>query len=212
MKQLKQWWQATRISRGLALFAICTASMLIGSCSKNENKTETGQLLEVYDVHGSEATARLTVNGKVLFTTSVYIGKNGLGKEGEGDAKTPTGTLRVLSAFGVKPNPGTKIPYINVTSSTYACDDNCEYYNQIIDTAAVHHQCGGEDMFHTVPEYDYGIATDFNKECIWPKGSAIFIHCKGHKTWTGGCIALDEERMVELLKNCDKSLVITISD
>ena len=67
-------------------------------------------------------------------------------------------------------------------------------------------------MFHTVPEYNYGIATDFNKECIWPKGSAIFIHCKGHKTWTGGCIALDEERMVELLKNCDKSLIITISD
>ena len=212
MKQLKQWGQVTRISRGLALLAICTASMLTSSCSKNENKIESQQLLEVYGVHGSEATARLTVNGKVLFTTGVYIGKNGLGKEGEGDAKTPTGTLRVQSAFGVKPNPGTKIPYINVTSSIYACDDNCEYYNQIIDTAAVHHKCGGEDMFHTVPEYNHGIATDFNKECIWPKGSAIFIHCKGHKTWTGGCIALDEERMVELLKNCDKSLIITISD
>ena len=169
MKQLKQWGQVTRISRGLALLAICTASMLTSSCSKNENKIESQQLLEVYGVHGSEATARLTVNGKVLFTTGVYIGKNGLGKEGEGDAKTPTGTLRVQSAFG-------------------------------------------EDMFHTVPEYNYGIATDFNKECIWPKGSAIFIHCKGHKTWTGGCIALDEERMVELLKNCDKSLIITISD
>ena len=128
--------------------------MLIGSCSKNENKTETGQLLEIYDVHGSEATARLTVNGKVLFTTSVYIGKNGLGKEGEGDAKTPTGTLRVLSAFGVKPNPGTKIPYINVTSSIYACDDNCEYYNQIIDKVGIRHPGDGARLEKIVAAKD----------------------------------------------------------
>ncbi|MBP5387255.1 MAG: L,D-transpeptidase family protein [Prevotella sp.] len=195
-----------------AILTISSAIMLTTSCFNGGNAAKKGQLLEVYDVHGCEATARLTVNGKVLFTTSVYIGKNGIGKEGEGDAKTPIGKMHVLKAFGVKPNPGTSIPYIDVTTSIYACDDQCEYYNQIIDTAMVHHKCGGEDMFHTVPEYYYGIATDFNKDCVWPKGSNIFIHCKGHKTWTGGCIALDEERMVELLKNSDQSLVITVSE
>ncbi len=69
-----------------------------------------GQLLEIYDVHGSEGTARLTVDGKVLFTTTVYVGKNGLGKTGEGDSKTPIGTMHVLSAFGIKSNPGTSMP------------------------------------------------------------------------------------------------------
>ena len=57
--------------------------------------------------------ARLTVDGKVLFVTDVYVGKNGLGKKGEGAAKTPVGTLRPLNAFGIKPNPGTTMPYID---------------------------------------------------------------------------------------------------
>ena len=202
MKQKKLIWMCA------AILTICGYA----SCGHEDNSNrQKGQLLEVYDVHGSEATARLTIDGKEIFTTSVYIGKNGIGKTGEGDAKTPTGTLRPLTAFGVKTNPGTKMPYIDVTPSIFACDEDCQYYNQIVDTAKVHHYgCKGEDMFHTVPEYNYGIATDFNKECAYPKGSAIFIHCKGAKVWTGGCIAFDEDKMVEILRRCDTSLVVTV--
>ena len=171
-----------------------------------------GQLLEVFDVQGSAGKARLTVGGKVLFTTDVFVGKNGLGKTGEGDGKTPVGTLRPLSAFGIKPNPGTTMPYIDVKPTTYACDEDCEYYNKIIDTAETNHQCKGEEMYSYQPQYNYGIATDFNKACVYPKGSAIFVHVKGTKTYTGGCIAFDEDRMVEILKNCDMSLVITVKE
>ena len=179
---------------------------------KKIDPAEYGQLLEVYDVQGSAGKARLTVNGKVLFVTDVFVGKNGLGKTGEGDGKTPIGTLHPLTAFGVKPNPGTTMPYIDVKPTTYACDENCEYYNQIIDTAETKHDCKGEEMYSYQPQYNYGIATDFNKECIYPNGSAIFIHVKGTKTYTGGCIAFDEDRMVEILKNCDMSLVIIIKE
>ena len=208
MKRTIQWVLAATLTSGL--------SVSVNSCTNNIDNSvvsqEHGQLLEVYDVHGSEGKARLTVNGKVLFVTDVYVGKNGLGKTGEGDGKTPVGTLHPLSAFGIKPNPGTTMPYIDVTPTTYACDDNCEYYNQIIDTAAVHHKCGGEEMYSYQPQYNYGIATDFNKECIYPKGSAIFIHVKGSKPYTGGCISFDEERMIEILRNCDMSLVVTVRE
>ena len=130
-----------------------------------EDKTASkGQLLEVFDVQGSVGKARLTIDGKELFTTKAYVGKNGLGKTREGDNKTPVGTFHVLKAFGVKPNPGTTIPYINVTPSVFACDENCKYYNKIIDTAVEHHKCKGEDMYHLVPQYNYGLATDFNHE------------------------------------------------
>ena len=203
MKKLFQW--------ALAAALICGASVFT-SCSKEDNPTQKGQLLEIYDVQGSAGKARLTVDGKVLFTTDVYVGKNGLGKTGEGDGKTPLGTLRPLSAFGIKPNPGTTMPYIDVKPSTYACDEDCEYYNKIIDTAETNHQCTGEEMYSYQPQYNYGIATDFNKACVYPKGSAIFIHVKGTKTYTGGCIAFDEDRMVEILKNCDMSLVITVKE
>lgn len=169
------------------------------------------QLLEVFDVHGSSAKARLSINGKVVFVTDVYIGKDGVGKTTEKDALTPTDTLHIVKAFGVKPNPGTTIPYINVTPSTFACDEDCQYYNQIIDTTSVHHYgCKGEDMYHIVPEYNYGIVTDYNKECIYPNGSNIFIHCKGSKPYTSGCIAFDDNKMIEILRHCNTSLKIIV--
>lgn len=188
------------------LCAFLVTAALFGACTKQ------GQLLEIYDVDGSSATARLTIDGKEIFKTQVYIGKNGIGKTREGDGKTPTGTLHVKSAFGVLPNPGTTLPYINITPSTFACDEDCEYYNHIIDTAQTHHQCMGEDMYNLVPYYNYGITTDYNEECDHQKGSNIFLHCKGPKDNTGGCIAFDEERMIEILTNCDASLVVTIRE
>ena len=180
------------------LFLLFVVALLVNACdNKDDDTNSTEQVLEVYDVNGSSATAKLTVNGKVLFTTSVYIGKNGVEKTGEGDAKTPSGTMHITGAFGVKENPGTKINYLTITPSIFACDDDCEFYNQIIDTAAVHHNCKGEDMYHIVPQYN-------------PNGSNIFIHCKGPKTYTGGCIAFDEDKMIEILRNCDEKLIVKV--
>ena len=206
MKQKKLWLLA-------AILILCGVYVMTSCGSNDDNAAAKGQLLEVFDVRGSEAKARLTIDGKEIFTTDVYIGKNGIGKTGEGDAKTPTGTLHVMKAFGVKPNPGTAIPYIDVTTSIFACDEEGPYYNQVIDTAAVHHYgCKGEDMYHTVPQYNYGLTTDFYLSCEWPKGSNIFIHCKGPKSYTGGCIALDEDKMIEILRRCDLSLVVTVRE
>jgi L,D-peptidoglycan transpeptidase YkuD (ErfK/YbiS/YcfS/YnhG family) len=102
MKKMMQWVFAATLVCGISVFT---------ACSNNDDPvTVKGQLLEVYDVQGSAGKARLTVDGKVLFVTDVFVGKNGLGKTGEGDGKTPIGTLHPLSAFGVKPNPGTKMP------------------------------------------------------------------------------------------------------
>ncbi|MBP3774411.1 MAG: L,D-transpeptidase family protein [Bacteroidaceae bacterium] len=202
---IKLWMMAAILTLCTSVFTCCT--------SNEDNPATKGQLLEVYDVNGSEAKARLTINGRKIFTTDVYVGKNGIGKASESDTKTPTGTLHVLRAFGVKPNPGTAIPYIDVTPSVFACDEEGPYYNQVIDTAAVHHYgCKGEDMYHIVPQYNYGLTTDYNSECVWPEGSNIFIHCKGPRPYTGGCIAFDEDKMIEILRRCDLSLVITVKE
>ena len=210
----------------LAILTFCSA-MALSSCAKKvkegemkgqpqEDKAEDkkGQLLEVYDVKGSEAKARLTIDGKVLFTTPVCIGRNGIGKTAEGDGKTPTGTLHVVKAFGVKAKPeGCRFEYVDVTPTTYACDDDCEWYNQIIDVSKVRHECHGEDMYNIVPQYDYGLTTDYNAECDHSKGSNIFIHCKHtERRFTAGCIAFDEDKMVEILNHCDTSLIIKITD
>ena len=195
-----------------ALFAVA----LLCCTALAQTKTRKGlpaakeRLLEVYNVRGSEATARLVVDGKVVFTTRAYIGKNGIGKTREGDLKTPLGTFHILGAFGVKPNPGTTLRYRRVTSTTFACDEKGPYSNKIIDTAVKNHRCKGEDMYHLVPQYNYGLITDYNKACVYPKGSHIFIHVKGPRPYTGGCIALDEARMVQLLRLADTTLTVVI--
>ena len=139
-----------------------------------------------------------------------FIGKNGLGKTREGDAMTPEGDFGILTAFGILPDPGTAPPWLPVTESIFACDEEGPWYNRIIDTAATHHACKGEDMFHTAPEYDYGLALDYNAEGRYPNGSAIFFHCKGAKTWTGGCVAVDEAFMKRILTTCHPGLRIVI--
>ena len=63
-----QWTFAAALTFcGASVFTSCTDA--IGTV--DNPTTKKGQLLEVYDVKGSTATARLTVDGKVLFTTSV---------------------------------------------------------------------------------------------------------------------------------------------
>ena len=148
----------------------------------------------------------------LVFETEAYIGKYGAGKTKEGDAKTPYGDYGVRCAFGILDDPGTALEYVNVTETTFACDEECEYYNQIIDTASTGHNCAGEEMFIYTPEYNYGIATDYNPGNEWPKGSSIFLHCKGAKVFTGGCVAIDEELMKLVLQYAEPGMRIIIHE
>lgn len=140
------------------------------------------------------------------------VGKAGIGKTAEGDAKTPMQDMGVICGFGIRKNPGTVLDYIDVKPTTFACDEACEYYNKIIDTVESGHDCKGEEMYKFTPEYNYGIATDFNYECVRGAGSAIFIHCKGAKAYTGGCIALDENHMVEVLRYADTGMRVIVGN
>lgn len=174
------------------------------------------QLLMVRYTGGCSAIARFYEKSKynnaweLTLESDVYVGKHGIGKTGEGDAKTPTADIGVRRAFGILPNPGTALDYLDITETTYACDEDCEYYNQIIDSEKTGHQCTGEDMFTYSPEYNYGIESSFNDENKYPDGSAIFIHCKGAKAFTGGCVAFDQEDMEYILKHADKGMRIVI--
>lgn len=141
-----------------------------------------------------------------------YVGKYGIGKTSEGDSKTPNEDLGVLCAFGIRNNPGTALKYIDVKPTTFACDEECEYYNTIVDSAETGHNCKGEEMYRYTPEYNYGIATDFNADCVPSAGSAIFIHCKGAKAFTGGCVAIDETHMTEVLRHADSGMRVVIGD
>ena len=183
--------------------------------------TDARQLLIVECTEGSNALARYYIKNDsgwwLLHRCRAYIGKNGPGKASEGDAKTPFGPLRALRAFGIKPDPGCRLQYIDVTPGTIACDSPGRWYNRIVKPSEYRplmdspaDEPAGEKMWQLSPEYDYGLETDYNKECVYPLGSAIFIHCKGAKTWTGGCVALDKRVMRQILRTADTGLRIYI--
>lgn len=172
------------------------------------NNDEVNQLILVQYTGGSNAEVLMYDKDKsqnnawtLVVKTDAFVGLNGVTEEKqEGDVKTPIGDFGVLEAFGIKSDPGTALEYKDITDTVYACDEEGEYYNQIIDTAEVDHECGGEHMTDYSPEYNYGFNTDYNSEHEYPNGSAIFFHTKGAKAYTGGCVAVDEEEMVKILQ------------
>lgn len=140
-----------------------------------------------------------------------YIGINGLGKRHEGDKKTPEGNFNVTGAFGIKENPGTAFDYLTINSYIIACDEDCEYYNQIIDVRKVGiHK--GEVMMDCAPQYYYGMFIDFNPSNVRGLGSNIFLHCKGYSRYTAGCVALEEPMMLEILTTAKPGFKVCIHE
>jgi L,D-peptidoglycan transpeptidase YkuD (ErfK/YbiS/YcfS/YnhG family) len=185
--------------------------------TKYQNNKKVDQLICVNYISNSNAILNMYIKNKkqknswnLILTTVVFVGKNGIVKQKEGDLKTPIGTFNITKAFGIKENPGTKLKYIKVTKNLYACDENCKYYNQIIDSKKTKHQCKGEHLIDYSPQYNYGLCIDFNSKNIYPKGSNIFIHVKGKKNYTAGCIAVDEESMITILKNATTKTIVCI--
>ena len=182
------------------------------------NDDSVKQIITVQATTGSNAVVKLfekTVEGdRNIWTETLccdaFIGKEGLGKTKEGDNKTPIGDFGIITAFGIKDDPGTSLPYIKADENTYCCGDS-NFYNQMIDISEHPHDCAdGEHIIDYTPEYNYGIFVDYNKEGTPGLGSAIFFHCAGANTYTGGCIAVSEENMLKILKTVDSGARIII--
>ena len=178
-----------------------------------QNDASINQLLFVKYTGGSKAKVILynKDNGKwkKILSCSGEVGKNDIDKQREGDKKTPTGIFNLTHGFGIKKNPGTKVPYVKVNSNLYWCGDQ-NYYNQLIDITEKPHHCTGEHLIDYTQCYAYGMFLDYNKECTLGKGSAIFLHCKGNSGYTAGCVAVSQENMIKILRSVEPGAKICI--
>ncbi len=146
---------------------------------------------------------------KTVWSGEGYVGRNGIGKQKEGDGKTPSGIYTVLQAFGICPDPGSRIPYLQITENHYWCTKG-KYYNRLIDQNRCPLKCAGEHLIEYKDLYDYGLFLDYNKECRQGRGSAIFMHCKGERNSTAGCIAVPKRHMKKIIKRIEKNTKICI--
>ena len=183
---------------------------LLDKYSRNEDVRQV-----VFVKYSKGSKAKVLMYGKTnekwdrILECTGYVGKRGIGKKKEGDKKTPTGVFNLTQAFGIKKNPGTTMPYIDVDENLYWCGDK-KYYNQLVDTRKTTHKCKGEHLADYVPQYNYGIVLDYNQECVYKKGSAIFLHCKGSNAYTAGCIAVSQKNMIKIMKNIEPGAKICI--
>ncbi len=140
-----------------------------------------------------------------ILTCNAYIGHNGYSMPGmrvEGDGTVPCGDFGVTYAMGIKDAPVTSMDYLKFTDDLYWSDNPYVCYNQLV-SINDYPSVTGEHLAGIFPEYNYVLALDFNPECTPGVGSAIFFHCTGAKTYTGGCVAVAEENMLTVMKYFD---------
>ncbi|MCI9593574.1 MAG: L,D-transpeptidase family protein [Lachnospiraceae bacterium] len=171
----------------------------------------------------ANSTAALTgeqkkiVSWKEVFNTNATLGRLGIGKEVEGDEKTPRGYYTLDTAFGTEPDPGNfNVPYLQVHDGHYwVGDSESSYYNQLVDirqTGNVFDKRKSEHL-STIAGigYHYCMSVGYNKTCTPYKGSAIFLHCIEGPV-TAGCIGIPKEDMMALLENIQQPAYILIDD
>lgn len=150
-----------------------------------------------------------------VFSCPALIGKNGAGKQSEGDVKTPLGTWTVGEAYGIKDDPGSKLPFTKVTDDMYWCatGSNAKKYNQLIYASQEPDVDHSEDE-HLIDypiRYAYFLDMGYNKACAPYAGNAIFLHCwLNEDRYTGGCVAVSEESMIKILQTITPGTSVTV--
>ena len=189
----------------------------IGSLGNEKNADQlfvvagVGQTTAYVSMHEKDKDG----NWKTIMTTPGCIGKLGLGKTKEGDAKTPVGEFRFNSAFGIADDPGCAIKYHKVTDDDYWSGDVREgyQYNRMVSIKDFP-DLDTDSSEHIVDydrHYQYCLNISYNEECTPGKGSAIFLHCLGpYKPYTGGCVAIPNADMVTVMKNVKEDCVVVI--
>ena len=205
----------------VAAFDIATAEDSPEFVGKLDQAKDANQLFVVAAI--GKTTAYVSMhqkdedgNWKQILTTPGYIGKEGLDKTKEGDSKTPTGTYHFNYAFGINADPGCKaFEYQQVTDDDYWSGDQREgyHYNEMV-SIKDYPDLNVEDSEHIVEypvHYKYCMNISWNDDGTPGKGSAIFLHCLGpQKPYTGGCVALPEDKVITALQNVDKDCVVVI--
>lgn len=128
----------------------------------------------------------------------------------EGDGKAPAGVFSLGTAFGYEAQllPGSRMPYVHLTSSMECVDDSgSRHYNRIVDRQAIHAPDwhSSEQMLRNDELYHWGVYVNHNTHPTRPGGgSCIFMHIwRSAGQGTVGCTAMPEENVQQLIEWLD---------
>jgi glucan-binding YG repeat protein len=136
---------------------------------------------------------------------SGFIGKEGFATiMKEGAKKSPRGKFSIGTAFGRYQNPGTKLPYRQITSDDVWVDDPASsLYNTWQKQSENNSRWTSAEKMN-IPAYNYGFVINYNTvERIPGAGSAIFFHVAS--SYTLGCTGTVQNNVLSILKWVDPS-------
>ncbi|WP_298441127.1 L,D-transpeptidase family protein [Gordonia sp. (in: high G+C Gram-positive bacteria)] len=184
-------------------------SFLPGAGSPTTPAGDTSQMIVVSVPEASATKGTLTAfeknaNGQwepVIGPVDAYVGDKGIGAPEDNVHRTPEGTFALGQAFGRQDNPGTKMPYKKVDDQDW-WDANMKSptYNRMV-RQSQSPGADSENLYDMGPAYDYAVQIVHNPANTPGKASAIFLHVGSEPTW--GCVAIDKESMVKILKWLD---------
>ena len=135
---------------------------------------------------------------------SGFVGRNGVSKAVSEHAEyTPFGVYALGTGFGINENPGTAMPYFQVTPESYWVDDPASvFYNRHVEGTENADWDSAEHLIDYQPSYNYAVEIRYNTDPVVPgKGSAFFMHVGSAPT--AGCVAMPEENMLRFLQWLD---------
>ena len=212
----------------LIIAAICFISMMI--CRDNKTVEELSslpkevkQVILVQDhklslwnrTDGQECGCDEGSGWKMAFEVPCHYGKNGLSADRrDGDGTTPIGLFKVLYSFGNAPDPGAGMTYRQIQRTSYWSGEK-EDYNTWVEMEPGTREMGrSEYLYRFKISYKYAMAIDFNTNpVVWGKGFAIFIHCDYlDDQTTAGCVAIEEQYMLRLVKECKEGTYLWVKE
>ena len=181
-----------------------------------------GQLLVVAGDGMDRSSARVSLHErdgsgawKQLLSVPGFVGRNGLcagADHREGCGMTPAGVYRFTEAFGVAPDPGCALPYLQVDENACWSGDPDRYYNRMVDLRDVPDLAmdNSEIIARYPEEYRFCLNISFNEEGTPGRGSAIFLHCAGRDPYTAGCVAIPEDAMRLVMRRVREGCAVVI--
>jgi L,D-peptidoglycan transpeptidase YkuD (ErfK/YbiS/YcfS/YnhG family) len=129
----------------------------------------------------------------------------------QGSGTTPAGTFPITEAFGIQPDPGTLLPYAQITSEDHwwVCDPVSVHYNTLRLGAQGGFRVredgrrGSERLAAHPEEYPYALVVDFNRPTPdRRRGAGIFLRASRGVATDGG-IGVDIDVLLALLRWLD---------
>jgi L,D-peptidoglycan transpeptidase YkuD (ErfK/YbiS/YcfS/YnhG family) len=134
----------------------------------------------------------------------------------QGTGTTPSGTVRLISAFGRHPRAQAwDLPYRRIRKGDYWVEDNrSRYYNRYRNKAQGgfrwwlprSRENSSERLRDFPVQYEFSVVTSYNRSQVRHRGAGIFLHVNGDGA-TAGCVSAPRAFMVRMMRRLDPDRV-----